>query len=199
MAEKDAHQKGRKGLTDGPGSVDSLKNQSALEVDIDASQSAEDILREIRRIVQSITIHSKQLYRNSGLTIPQLLCLRAIGQSEKDEFTAAEVSRQVQLSPATVTGIIDRLERAGLVVRERRSRDRRKICLDLTPAGVERMESLAPPLQDRFLKRVMGLSEPERQSILYTLQKLVDMIEGSEIEASPILVTGDIKASDPQT
>ena len=160
---------------------------------IDASQSAEDILRAIRRILQSITIHSKQLYRQAGLTVPQMLCLRAIGRADHNEVTAAEVARQVQLTPATVTGILDRLERNGLIIRERRSRDRRKICLNLTPVGKEHMESLDPSLQDRFLVRLMTLDETDRLAILGTLKRLVEMIEGSSIDASPILVVGDVK------
>ena len=42
------------------------------------SRSADQILRALRSIMQSITIHSKKLYRDSGLTLPQMLCLRAI-------------------------------------------------------------------------------------------------------------------------
>ncbi len=171
--------------------------ESALDVNLRTSASAEEILRAIRRILQSITIHSKQLYRKAGLTVPQLLCLRAIGRANRAEVTAAEVSRQVQLSPATVTGILDRLERSGLVVRERRSQDRRKISLSLTDKGIQRMESLDPSLQDRFLTRLMGLQESERQHILGTLQGLVEMIEGSDLEASPILISGEIKDPPP--
>ena len=176
----------------------SLEGESALDVQIDTSQSAEDILRAIRRILQSITIHSKQLYRQAGLTVPQMLCLRAIGRAARDEVTAAEVARQVQLSPATVTGILDRLERYGLIIRERRSRDRRKICLNLTPVGKERMESLDPSLQDRFLVRLMALEESDRKDILRTLGRLVEMIEGSSIDAAPILVMGDVKDPTPK-
>ena len=181
------------------GAVDSdLEGESALDVQIDASRSAEDILRAIRRILQSITIHSKKLYRQAGLTVPQMLCLRAIGGADHDEVTAAEVARQVQLSPATVTGILDRLERYGLIVRERRSKDRRKICLSLTPEGTERMESLDPSLQDRFLVRLMSLEESDRQDILRTLGRLGEMIEGSSIDAAPILVMGDVKNPTPK-
>jgi len=102
--------------------------------------------------------------------------------------------------PVAGPSAVDNLEnKSGLVIRERRSRDRRKICLDLTPAGRERMESLDPSLQDRFLERLMNLHESERQSILGTLGQLVEMIEGSGIEASPILVTRDIKEPSPGT
>ena len=164
----------------------------------DLSRAADQILRALRSIMQSITIHSKKLYRDSGLTLPQLLCLRAIAAAGDEEVTAARVSRQVHLSPATVTGIIDRLERNDFVARERRSRDRRKICLNLTPKGEERMQTMDPSLQDRFLHRLMGLEEGEQAQILSVLHRIEALIEASNIDASPILAVGDLKQPAPE-
>ena len=87
-----------------------------------------DVLRTIRRIVRRIAIHSRQLLRDVGLTVPQMVCLRAIDdRGGADGVTVAEVSHRVQLSPATVSRIIDRLVAAGLVTRERSATDRRKV------------------------------------------------------------------------
>jgi DNA-binding MarR family transcriptional regulator len=160
---------------------------------MDATEQAYEIIRALRRIVQGIYIHSKQLYREAGLTMPQLLCLKAIQEADHDEVTAAEVSRTVQLRPATVTGILDRLERDGLVLRERRSRDRRKICLSLTAEATRRLGRLPLTLQDRFLGRLLQLEGEERQQLLEALQRVVGMIDASNIDASPILVSGDVK------
>jgi DNA-binding MarR family transcriptional regulator len=127
--------------------------------------------------------------------VPQLLCLKAIQGADHDEVTAAEVSRVVQLRPATVTGILDRLERDGLIRRERRSRDRRKVCLNVTDAGSERLEKLPITLQDRFVGRLMELDSEERGQLLATLERVVEMVDASKIDASPILVSGDVKGT----
>jgi DNA-binding MarR family transcriptional regulator len=152
--------------------------------------TADDILRAIRRIVQGITIHSKQLYRQTGLTVPQLLCLRAIAEAGDEQITAAQVSRSIRIGPATVTGILDRLERSDLIRRERRSRDRRKISLVLTAKGKERLATRS--LQDRLVSRVMALDEPSRQNMLNGLERVVEMIDASSIEAAPVLASGDL-------
>ena len=101
------------------------------------AEIAHEVLRTIRQIVRKISEHSKSLYREVGLTVPQLMCLKAIGEldEEHDEVTVVMVAKRLQLSAATVSRIIDRLTRAQLVVRERRSKDRRKVCLSLTPRG----------------------------------------------------------------
>ncbi len=49
------------------------------------AEIAHEVLRTIRQIVRKISEHSKSLYREVGLTVPQLMCLKAIG--ELDEAT----------------------------------------------------------------------------------------------------------------
>lgn len=129
---------------------------------------AHQVLTAIRQLVRRIAEHSKYLSREVGLTVPQLLCLKAIGELEEteDEITVAMVGGAVQLSPATVSRIIDRLVRAELVSRERRSLDRRRVCLSLTPAGLERFQTLPTPLQEQFVERLRVLPEAERRAIL---------------------------------
>jgi DNA-binding MarR family transcriptional regulator len=175
--------------------------QDASEVSDQISRNrllAEEIVRQVRRIVQSISIHSKKLYKETGLTVPQLLCMEAIQKNEGAEVAAADVSRVLQLSPATVTGIIDRLERAGMVRRARESADRRKVLLHLTKEGERKLEEITPSLQDRFLYRLSSLDEAELQSLLEAMQNIVVMIEGTEIDASPILTPGDVKKPIPE-
>jgi DNA-binding MarR family transcriptional regulator len=158
---------------------------------VPVSEDAERILRALRGIVRSITIHSKRLYRDTGLTLPQVLCLRVIYNSRDEGITAAEVSRAIQLSPATVTGIIDRLENAGLVERVRESKDRRKVTLRMTDAGVERYNALPWSLQDRAIERLNQLEPEQRRAILMSLKQVLDIIEASSLDASPILTSGE--------
>lgn len=136
--------------------------------------------------------------REAGLTVPQLIVVKAIGELEamEPEVTAAMVAQQIQLSPATVTRIVDRLEKVGLVARERRSKDRRKICLSLTNAGLERFQTLPTPLQDEFLERLMDLEEADRVSLLDALNRITELMEAEHIDAAPLLVPeSDVKGT----
>jgi DNA-binding MarR family transcriptional regulator len=157
------------------------------------SDDADSILRSVRAIVRSVTIHSKRLYRETGMTLPQILCLRAIGAATQagDAVTAAQVARDVQLSPATVTGIIDRLERGELIERERDTADRRKVYLRLTPKGQEWLGSLPSSLQDRAAERLNSLAPEHRKRILDTLNQVLQIMEAEDIDTSPILVPGE--------
>ncbi len=163
---------------------------------------ADDMLRAIRRIVRRVSEHSQYLSREAGLTVPQLLVLKAIGKEEDAggataEVTVVRVSQEVQLSPATVSRIVDRLERAGLVLRERRAKDRRKVCLSLTPAGLERWQTLPKPLQDRFVERLAGLPDAEREGLLASLHRVIELMDAEDLDAAPVLAPGmDVKSGE---
>ena len=162
------------------------------------AEIAHEVLRTIRQIVRKISEHSKSLYREVGLTVPQLMCLKAIGEldEEHDEVTVVMVAKRLQLSAATVSRIIDRLTRAHLVVRERRSKDRRKVCLSLTPAGLERFQTLPVPLQELFVRRLSALPRKQRANLLDSLRRIAELMEAVEIDAAPILTPeADVKRS----
>ena len=147
----------------------------------------ERALRALRRILRGTTDFSRQLARNSGLTVPQVLCLQAIAGGEGGEVTVVSVAQAVGLAPATVSRILDRLEQAGLVTRHRRSRDRRKVCLELTAAARAQIAELPVLPQQRFAERLSALSEAKQRSLLRSLETVVDMLEAGGLDASPVL------------
>src|SRR3546814_974180 len=91
------------------------------------------LLGSVRRIIRAVDLHSKRLERETGLTTPQVLVLRAI--RDLGEVTTARIAGQVNLSQATVTTIIDRLVSRGLIERYRNVTDRRVVHSRLTETG----------------------------------------------------------------
>lgn len=152
------------------------------------NDEAFEILRSIRRVLRKVSEHSRHLSRVAGLTVPQLLCLRAVGELGSDgEVTVASIGRQVHLSPPTVSRILDRLEEAGYVLRKPGSGDRRKLSVVLTASGQRKFRSLPAPLHDEFLSRLDRLEAGERSQLRQSLARIVDLMEATDIDAAPIL------------
>ena len=150
--------------------------------------SAESILRALRRIIRKTSEHSRQVARNTGLSVPQSLCLRIIGEAKPtEEVTVVRVAESLQLAPATVSRLLDRLEEAKLIVRERKSQDRRKVCLTLTALGRRRLKELPPMLQVQFTARLEALSERKQTELLRALETIVELMEAVELDAAPVL------------
>ncbi len=158
---------------------------------------ADDILRAIRRILRKTAEDSRQVARDGNLSVSGLLCLRKIAESTKLEpITAAEVASAVQLTNATVSRILDRLESAELIHRERSKADRRKVLLWLTPKGRRRIKRLPMPLHEAFLSRLTKLRASEQRALLASLEKIVDMMGASNLNVAPMLTPEtDVKAA----
>lgn len=132
-------------------------------------------------------LRSRHLERTVGLTVPQLVVLR--GVAESDGVPIGHLAKEVSLSQATVTTIVDRLEQRGLVERCRGERDRRKVLLFITGAGSELLERSPAILQEEFLESFEQLEDWEQTLMLATLQRVAAMMKAAQIPASPLLTS----------
>lgn len=152
----------------------------------------ENILRSIRRIIRATDLHSRRLASEHRLTTPQLLFLRLLTQ--EGPLTPGAMAKEMYLSQATITGILDRLERRDLVERRRDQADRRKVSIHLTQEGTAAVKQAPQPLQERFASRLEALSASERDEIERVLAKVVDLMEAQEVDAAPLIASGDLGA-----
>jgi DNA-binding MarR family transcriptional regulator len=146
-----------------------------------------DVLITLRRIIRAIDMRSRRLMQQAGFTGPQLLVLQALG--EYVEMSAGELAREVNLSQGTVTSILDRLEKRGLIERVRSHTDRRKVFVKLTEEGKVQLSSAPTLLQERFIERFVELKDWEQHQILASLQRLAEMMDAQDIDAAPVLDT----------
>ncbi len=154
----------------------------------------DDVLTAIRRITRAIDLHSHRLVRHHGLTGPQSLLLQRL--EPRGEASIGELAGLLSLSQPTVSGIVDRLEKRGLVRRERSRFDRRRVMVQITGAGRASAAESPPLLQERFLRAFDRLEQWEQSLILSSLQRVVAMMEAERLDASPYLVTGPIDERD---
>ena len=152
---------------------------STIDIEEQSSdRSSPKVLKAIRRIAHAIDIRSRAIVRAVGLTIPQLVILQAI--REAGEVTTSALSAHADLSPATVVGILDKLEEKALVERYRSTLDRRVVHTRLTAEGVARLDQAPPLLQDNFLAAFENLPAAERERITATLGAVAAMMSPEE-------------------
>lgn len=149
-----------------------------------------EVLVALRRIVQAIDQHSSRLGKEFGLTTPQLLVLQTVAATQEQPIRA--ISAEVNLSQATVTSIVDRLERRGLLCRERSGTDRRKVYLVITETGRALLAKAPKPLQENFLLRFDRLRDWEQHQVVAVLKQVAEMMGARNLDAAPLLDTGDV-------
>jgi len=148
----------------------------------------DEVLVSLRRVIRATDLHSKHLAKTTGLTAPQILLLQTI--RDKGEVTIGELASDMSLSQATVTSILDRLERRQLVFRERSKEDKRKVHAYLTDDAHEMMKTAPMPLQEHFARQFGDLQEWEQTMIISSLQRVAQMMVAQHIDASPVLDIG---------
>lgn len=86
--------------------------------------------------------------------------------------TPAELAEKSGVTRATITGLVDTLERDGLVGREHDSGDRRMMRVNLTPKGHAALEEILPVHFKRMAALMAPLSEHERKTLVRLLNKV---------------------------
>ena len=148
---------------------------------------SDNVMIALRKIIQAIDTNSKKLVKRVGLTGPQLVILQEI--TRMGEVTAGEIAQAVSLSQATVTGILERMEKRGLLARRRSERDKRRIMVRITRKGQQVLDDAPPLMQEAFVERFSDLQEWEQTMILSSLQRLVSIMDAKAIQAAPFLET----------
>jgi DNA-binding MarR family transcriptional regulator len=151
-----------------------------------------EMLISMRKITQAISLHSKDLSRRYGLTGPQLTVLNEL--SSREEITVTELARSISASQATVTDMLNRLEKRGLIERQRNKLDRRRVTIHLTDECRKILSMAPPPLQETFVEGFSNLPEWEQLMILSAFKRVVDLMSAGKIEAPAILATDPLQS-----
>ena len=136
------------------------------EIKSDVDQVLETIIylyTESRRI-------TKELARRADLTGPQLTVVKMLEQI--GDLSLSELSERIRAQNSTVTGIIDRMEREGLVVRERSKEDRRVVYIRLTPKGRKLAEEIPVEPMEIFRTALEALTATEVRELVRILGKV---------------------------
>jgi DNA-binding MarR family transcriptional regulator len=153
----------------------------------------ENVLIAIRQIIRAIDIHSRYLTKKYGLTGTQLLILKEIISMK--EAHVGEVARRINLSQATVTSVLDRLEKLKYVKRTRSDSDKRKVMVRITKLGRSKLEKNPSLLQEYFIDRFRQLKEWEQNLILSTLQRVASMMNAERLEVIPVLTNEPVSVN----
>src|SRR3954466_5917078 len=115
-------------------------------------------MRRLWELVHALAVRSKRMGRTLGVTGPQRLVIRVVGQAPG--ATASEISDTLGLHPSTLTGVLARLENQGLLQRRVDAADRRRARFRLTPAG-RRIDRERKGTVEAAVRRAIGRADPQ--------------------------------------
>ena len=113
---------------------------------------------------------TKGIAREVGLTGPQLTVLKLLETFQ--DLSLSSLSERIRAQNSTVTGIIDRMEREGLVGRERSKSDRRVVHIKLTDKGAKLAREIRVEPLEIFRSALTSLTAADLKDLLRILMKL---------------------------
>ncbi len=133
-----------------------------------AATTAQNLVRAIPlldRWMHTTLSHTPE----SDISLRQLAVLQQIAD---ESATPGEIARSLNVTPAVITGLIDRLERRGFVRRFDSQFDRRRVHLELTVSGDDARVQASASLGERMQGELGSLSPSELQTIDEALRLL---------------------------
>lgn len=114
-----------------------------------------DSARAITKLIRSVDGYRRRLAQQYGLSVTELRALSQIAESA--DATPRHLAEQLDLTSGSVTGLLDRLEGAGLVHRRPHPQDRRSVQVELTESGRATMAVVYARFQTSLLVAAEGL------------------------------------------
>jgi DNA-binding MarR family transcriptional regulator len=122
---------------------------------------------------RAVTRRYGDLLATTGLTYPQYLTLLALWSAAP--LTVGDIGARLHLDTGTLTPLLKRLERAGLVARRRDPADERRVLVEPTAAGRALRERVTGvPLE---LGQSLGLTADEGRQLHRLLSKVIGSLE----------------------
>jgi len=138
------------------------------------SKQVEDVERLLRTVGQVIKKRGREILAEFEITPPQFDALLILIQS--GVLTIGELGEKMYLACSTATDLVDRMERNGLVVRERDTIDRRVIRLKVLPRGHNMLDEVMAA-RKLYLRDVLEKVSPdETQAMIVALTHLSELM-----------------------
>jgi DNA-binding MarR family transcriptional regulator len=134
--------------------------------------STRAVLDSIRRIVRALRESSRKTERSVGLGAAQLFVLQRLAGAPP--LSINELADRTLTHQSSVSVVVSRLVRGGLVARTRAAADGRRVAITLTPAGRALLERAPAAAQDRLIGALGLLGLPARRDLARHLGRLVE-------------------------
>jgi DNA-binding MarR family transcriptional regulator len=141
----------------------------------------EETVLNLLRTAWAVNAAAERLFRRSGLsggTYNVLRILRGELAGGTRGVSCGDIGERLVVQVPDVTRLVDRLEKNGLVRRQRGSDDKRVVMIEITPRGLELMAEIDSPLQALHRSQLGHLSKGEQAELNRLLVKARERVEG---------------------
>lgn len=151
------------------------------------------IVHLLRAVAVGLNVSGVRFAEANGLHPTDLRAIIGLLDAERAGITATpgRLGESLRLNSASVTALVDRLERLGHVRRERDRADRRRVLLSVTPDAKELGWAFFGPLMARMLEAMRGYRDDELAVVQRFLTEIGGVVaEEGSTDRLPARATG---------
>lgn len=143
------------------------------------------LMERMREVSGLSVLYSDAMARRMGINATDLECFDMVLRA--GEISPTTLAQQVGVTTGAITGVLDRLERAGLVVRHAAADDRRRLVIRPAPEAAGRALALGKPMADAVSAKLGRYDRRELQLLLEMIGDATDAAREAimALEASP--------------
>jgi DNA-binding MarR family transcriptional regulator len=130
-----------------------------------------EVARLFQEVMQLFKHNMHKLLDETGVTAPQGMVLGLLSKNKKMKIT--ELSRHLCLSNSTVSGIIDRLEKQKMVIRERSEEDKRVVYVSISP----NFEDMHKNFHKKFEENIENIMSKGNSEELHKIFEGLDVLK----------------------
>lgn len=143
--------------------------------------TATECAQNLMRTAQLFMDADARGLRRHGLSIPARILLATL-EGSAEPLSHSAIRDRLLVAGASVTSLVDTLERRGLVTRTRDKTDRRIVLVDLTTEGRSMVDSFLPEVTALHAAEFSVLDDAEREQLVILLAKVAAAIERLDVD-----------------
>jgi DNA-binding MarR family transcriptional regulator len=139
-----------------------------------------ETLRAVFDVVMLAEPAQTALWHSQSLTLTQLGAIRVLAEGP---LPAGRLADRLAMSPTSLTRLLDRLEARGLLARGKDDRDRRKVTVQLLPAGSRLLDGISVLAGTAIHEAVAAMADREREQLLASAILLAELTRQKRVHA----------------
>ncbi|WP_333579721.1 MarR family winged helix-turn-helix transcriptional regulator [Mesotoga prima] len=145
---------------------------------LEESSRIQEMLTLVKRIMSVVKQNFESDFKKMGVTQSQILVMRVLNL--RGDMKVSDISKELDLSNSTVSGIIDRLVEKKIVQRKRSDEDRRIVMISLADEYRQPVKKGLNAFAQKMRKALSTMTEEDVDSIIRGLEKLEKILEESQ-------------------
>lgn len=135
-----------------------------------ACENVVGIEKYLRKVDYIIRKKGREILNDFNITIPQFTALQIL--ISQGDLTVGELSQEMSLACSTITDLVDRMEKSGLVIRKKDKKDKRVVRVEVQPIGYDLVEKVLDKRIDYLDGKLKGFKEEEKRFLKEALESL---------------------------